>query len=377
MEFRLLGPLEVDDDGRPVAVGAGKRRALLALLLLHSNEVVSADRLIAELWGERPPATVAKSLHVYVSQLRKELGHGNGSGESVLRTSGGGYVAMVASDDVDTHRFERLLADGRRAAEADDPRRASDAFAQAIALWRGEPLSDFTYEPFAQREIARLGELRLVAHECRIDADLELGRHGGVVGELEGLVDEHPLRERLRGQLMLALYRCGRQAEALDTYRDGRTRLVTDLGLEPGPALRELEARILEQSPELDPPARRTAAPARTPTARPPPGDDGGRVAPSAAPASRGPPAGGASRRAGRLRNGAAKRGRPRRARRDPGAAKPRPLAADARSGTQFGRAGRLRVVAPFVSPRRSRGARPGSRPPVTRSGRPLSTRRR
>ena len=128
--------------------------------------------------------------------------------------------------------------------------------------------SDFAYEPFAQREIARLVELRLVAHECRIDADLELGRHGDVVGELEVLVDEHPLRERLRGQLMLALYRCGRQAEALDTYRDGRTRLVTDLGLEPGPALRELEARILEQSPELDPPARRPAgagAPAAPP----------------------------------------------------------------------------------------------------------------
>ena len=195
---------------------------------------------------------------------------------------------MVATDDVDTHRFERLLADGRRAAEAEDPRRASEAFSQAIALWRGEPLSDFAYEPFAQREIARLVELRLVAHECRIDADLELGRHGDVVGELEVLVDEHPLRERLRGQLMLALYRCGRQAEALDTYRDGRTRLVTDLGLEPGPALRELEARILEQSPELDPPARRTAAPARPPRARPPPGDDGGRVvAPSAAPAPR------------------------------------------------------------------------------------------
>jgi DNA-binding SARP family transcriptional activator len=289
VEFRLLGPLEVDDDGRPVAVGAGKRRALLAILLLHSNEVVSADRLIADLWGERPPATVAKSLHVYVSQLRKELGHGNGSGESILRTFGGGYVAVVAGDDVDTHRFERLLADGRRAAEAEDPRRASDALAQAIALWRGEPLSDFAYEPFAQREIARLSELRLVAHECRIDADLELGRHGAVVGELEVLVDEHPLRERLRAQLMLALYRCGRQAEALDTYRDGRTRLVADLGLEPGRALRELESSILEQSPELDPPARRPAAPARPPTARPPPGDDGGEVsAPSAAAAPRG-----------------------------------------------------------------------------------------
>lgn len=290
MEFRLLGPLEVADNGRPVAVGAGKRRALLAILLLHSNEVVSPDRLIDELWGERPPATVAKSLHVYVSQLRKELGHGNGSGEGILRTRGGGYVAVVATDDVDTHRFERLLADGRRAAEAEDPRRASDKLGQAIAMWRGPPLADFAYEPFAQREIARLEELRLVAHELRIDADLELGRHGDVVGELEALVDEHPLRERLRGQLMLALYRCGRQAEALEVYRDGRTRLVTDLGLEPGPALRELEAGILEQRPELAPPAptRRAAAPARAPTAGPPARDDGPVVvAPPATPAPR------------------------------------------------------------------------------------------
>jgi DNA-binding SARP family transcriptional activator/DNA-binding beta-propeller fold protein YncE len=254
MEFRLLGPLEVADRGRQVPVGAGKRRALLAILLLHANEVVAADRLIDELWGERPPATVAKSLHVHVSQLRKELGQGNGSGETIVHTRGSGYVVEVRPDDVDLLRFERLLADGRRAAEADDPRRASDTLSRAIAIWRGAPLADFTYEPFAQREIARLEELRLLALECRIDADLQLGRHGGLVGELDALVNEHPLRERLRGQLMLALYRCGRQAEALDVYRVGRARLVADLGLEPGPALRELEAKILDQSPALDPP---------------------------------------------------------------------------------------------------------------------------
>jgi DNA-binding SARP family transcriptional activator len=276
VEFRLLGPLEVADRGRPVVVGAGKRRALLALLLLHANEVVPAERLIDELWGERPPATVAKSLHVYVSQLRKELGHGNGAGDGILRTRGNGYVVEVGPDDVDTRRFERLLADGRRAADADDPARASETLREAVAMWRGAPLADFAYEPFAQREIARLEELRLVALECRIDADLALGRHADLVGELEALVDEHPLRERLRGQLMVALYRCGRQAEALDAYRDCRTRLVVDLGLEPGPALRELEAKILDHSPELAPPPivvapppRRDAAPA-APAAPPP-----------------------------------------------------------------------------------------------------------
>jgi DNA-binding SARP family transcriptional activator len=273
VEFRLLGPLEVADRGRPVVVGAGKRRALLAILLLHANEVVSTERLIDELWGERPPATVAKSLHVYVSQLRKELAQGNGTRDEIVRTRGNGYVVEVGPDDVDMRRFERLLADGRRATEAEDPRRASDKLCQAIAMWRGPPLADFAYEPFAQREIARLEELRIVALEYRIDADLELGRHGDLVGELEALVDEHPLRERLRGQLMLALYRCGRQAEALDAYRDGRTRLVTDLGLEPSPALRELEAKILDQSPELASPA--PAHPARQrdgPVEKPAPG---------------------------------------------------------------------------------------------------------
>jgi DNA-binding SARP family transcriptional activator len=269
VQYKMLGPLEVADGERPVAVGAGKRRALLALLLLHANEVVPAERLIDELWGERPPATVAKSLHVYVSQLRKELAHGN-AGDGVLRTRGNGYVVEVGPDDLDTRRFERLLADGRRAAETDNPRRASDTLGQAIAMWRGPPLADFAYEPFAQREIARLEELRLVALECRLDADLALRRHGDLVGELEALVHEHPLRERLRGQLMLALYRCGRQAEALEVYREGRSRLVADLGLEPGPALRELEAKILEQSPELAPPAPPAPPPRRERAAQPP-----------------------------------------------------------------------------------------------------------
>jgi DNA-binding SARP family transcriptional activator len=256
MEFRLLGPLEVLDEGRPIAVGHGKRRSLLAVLLLHPNEVISAERLIDALWGERPPATAAKSLHVYVSQLRRELGRDAASvNGGVLKTRGNGYVACVGTEDIDTQRFERTLADGLRALGSGDARRASARLTEAIALWHGPALADLAYEPFAQQEIARLEELRLVAVEGRIDADLGLGRHAEVVGDLEALVREHPLRERLRGQLMLALYRCGRQAEALDAYRDTRTLLTSELGLEPGPALRELEAMILDHSPELAPPS--------------------------------------------------------------------------------------------------------------------------
>jgi DNA-binding SARP family transcriptional activator len=273
MEFRLLGPLDVVDEGRSIEVGHGKRRSLLAVLLLHPNEVISAERLIDVLWGERPPATAAKSLHVYVSQLRRELGRGATSvNGGVLVTRGNGYAVCVGAEDIDTQRFERTLADGLRALGSGDARRASARLTEAIAMWRGPALADLAYEPFAQREIARLEELRLVAVEGRIDADLDLGRHAEVVGDLEGLVREHPLRERLRGQLMLALYRCGRQAEALDAYRDARTLLVSELGLEPGPALRELEAKILDHSPDLAPPSedgpQRQRAPARAPPAK-------------------------------------------------------------------------------------------------------------
>jgi DNA-binding SARP family transcriptional activator len=253
MEFRLLGPLEVSDDDRPIEIGRGRRRSLLALLLMHPNEVVSAERLIDELWGERPTPTATKSLHVYVSQLRKEL-QASGDGEVVL-TRGNGYVARVGPDDVDVVRFERLLADGRRLLAVGDAARAGERLRKALALWRGPPLADFAYEPFAQGDIARLEEQRLVALEGRIEADLALGRHAELVAELEALVREHPLREGLRGQLMLALYRCGRQAEALEVYRAGRATCVEELGIEPGPALRELEGKILAQSAELAPPA--------------------------------------------------------------------------------------------------------------------------
>jgi DNA-binding SARP family transcriptional activator len=255
LDFRLLGPLEVFDGARAVVIGGGKRRSLLALLLLHGNEVVSADRLIDELWGERPPPTAAKGLQVYVSQLRKELQNGADRDGDVLVTRANGYVLQLGADDVDVQRFERSVSAGERALAAGEPDRAAQRLRQGLALWRGPPLADFTYEPFAQQEIARLDELRLVALEQRIDADLALGRHAQVIGELEALVRDHPMRERIRGQLMLALYRCGRQAEALETYRDGRRHMSDELGLEPGPELRELEARILTHSPELAAPA--------------------------------------------------------------------------------------------------------------------------
>jgi DNA-binding SARP family transcriptional activator len=256
VDFRLLGPLEVYDGARSVAIGGGKRRSLLALLLLHGNEVVSVDRLIDELWGARPPPTAAKGLQVYVSQLRKELQDRGAANGNVLVTRSNGYVLNVGADELDVSRFERALSAGERALAAGEPDRAAQRLRQGLALWRGPPLADFTYEPFAQYEIARLEELRLVALEQRIDADLAMGRHVQVIGELEALVREHPLRERTRGQLMLALYRCGRQAEALETYRSGHRAMSDELGLEPGHELRDLEAKILAQSPELAAPAR-------------------------------------------------------------------------------------------------------------------------
>jgi DNA-binding SARP family transcriptional activator len=255
VDFRLLGPLEVYDGRRAVAIGGGKRRSLLALLVLRGNEVVSTDRLIDELWGARPPPTAGKGLQVCVSQLRKELARRDNG--QILATRSNGYVLCVEPDEVDVRRFERALSGGEHALAAGEPERAAERLREALALWRGPPLADFTYEPFAQQEIARLEELRLVALEQRIDADLALGAHAQVVGELEALVRAHPLREQVRGKLMLALYRCGRQAEALATHRDGRRLMIDELGLEPTPQLGELEAKILAHSPELAAPAAR------------------------------------------------------------------------------------------------------------------------
>ena len=252
VEFRILGPLDVLVDGHEIALGGARQRAVLAILVLHRGEVVSVDRLIDALWGERPPATAKKTVQVYVSRLRKELGQ-----EGLIATRGGGYVLETSPDDIDADRFARLAAEGREALERGDPDAASARLAEALAVWRGPPLADLTYESFTQNEIAQLEEARLVAIEDRIEADLALGRHEALTAALERLVAEHPTRERLRGQLMLALYRSGRQAEALETYRDARQALDRELGLDPGPELQQLERAILSQDPDIGAPPRR------------------------------------------------------------------------------------------------------------------------
>jgi DNA-binding SARP family transcriptional activator len=235
MDFRILGPLEVLENGEVLDLGGQKQRALLAMLLLHANEVVSQDRLIEALWEDEPPETGKKALQVYVSQLRKALGRDR------LVTKSPGYVLHVANGEFDLERFLNLQGKGK-------PQ-------EALALWRGSTLSDFHYQRFAQPEIARLEELRLACLEERIGADLAQGRSAELVGELEALVNENPVRERLRAQLMLALYRSGRQAEALEAYQAARTALVEELGIEPGRQLRELHQAILQQDPALEPPA--------------------------------------------------------------------------------------------------------------------------
>jgi YVTN family beta-propeller protein len=250
MEFGILGPIEVTERGRQVALGAAKQRALLALLLLHANEVVPSDRVIEDLWSGRPPAKAAKSVQVYVSQLRKVLGDGR------LETRGHGYVLHVEPGALDVDRFETLVAEGREVLAGGDPERAADTIRRALELWRGLPLSDLGYELFTQAEIARLEELRVGAVEERIEAELALGRDAELVPELESLVRAEPLRERPRAQLMLALYRAGRPADALEVYREARRVLVEELGLEPGRALQQLERAILTQDEALDAPPR-------------------------------------------------------------------------------------------------------------------------
>jgi predicted ATPase/DNA-binding SARP family transcriptional activator len=267
MDFRILGSLEALDEGRDVAPAGSKQRALLALLLLHANETLSIERLIDELWGEHPPATAARTVQAHVSRLRKALdaGAGNGGGVAIV-TREHGYQLRLDPDRLDAHHFERLVAEGRRELAAGDPERAAAAFEAALSLWRGAPLAGLGQEPFVRREAARLEDLRLAALEDLNEAKLALGRHGELVGRLEALIGEHPYRERLRAQLMLALYRCERQADALQAYQDARRTLVEELGIEPGERLRELEREILAQDPAL-------AAPA----AAPPEVGDGGR----------------------------------------------------------------------------------------------------
>ena len=220
MEFQILGPLEVRSEGTQVAVGAAKVRALLAILLVRANELVSSDRLIEELWP-KPPGTAANTLQVYVGKLRKALEpeRTRGAAGELLVTRPPGYMLRVEPDELDSDRFERLLGEGRTARGAKDHATAARKLRQALELWRGPAPADFTYSPFAQAEIARLEELRLAAVEERLEADLALGKAADLVGELEALIRDNPLRERLRGQLMLALYRSGRQADALEVYR--------------------------------------------------------------------------------------------------------------------------------------------------------------
>jgi DNA-binding SARP family transcriptional activator len=242
LEFRILGPLEVSSTQGSLRLGGSKQRALLALLLLNAGRVVPTDTLVDQLWGERPPRTAVTSLQNFVSQLRKLLGP-----EAVV-TKSPGYLLHVERSQIDAFRFEEMLNEARALGAAERSRK----LVEALALWRGSALADFTFESFAQSEIRRLEGLHASALEDRIDADLEAGRHNELIGELESLIEAHPLRERLRSQLMLALYRSGRQAESLQLYHETRSALVEELGVEPGRPLQELFARLLRQDPGLE-----------------------------------------------------------------------------------------------------------------------------
>lgn len=241
MEFRVLGPLEVRDGGRAVSLGGPKPRALLGALLLHAGEAVSTERLVDELWGDRPPAAARKLVARYVHTLRKQLGR------SALVTQAPGYLIRRDLHVLDLHEFERLVEEARSV----DLARAVDLRRRALALWRGPPLADVVFEGPARYEVSRLAELHLATQVDRIEGELELGRHAQLIPELESLVALHPYQERLHALMMLALYRSGRQADALRTYRALRTRLSEELGLEPGQELRDLEAAVLRQDPSL------------------------------------------------------------------------------------------------------------------------------
>jgi DNA-binding SARP family transcriptional activator len=247
VEFKVLGPLEMTQDGRVVDLGAPRQRAVLAFLLLHANEVVSTDRLAEALWPADIPKTASKSIQVYVSALRKAFG----AARDALETRGPGYVLRVGAGELDLHEFERLVA----RAGNEEPAARLETLNAALSLWRGAPLADFAYEAFVQPEAARLEELRQHALEERIAAALELGGGSELVGELQSLVAERPLQERPRALLMRALYRSGRQSDALAIFREGSRLLGEELGLEPGPELKELERAILRHDPSLSAPA--------------------------------------------------------------------------------------------------------------------------
>jgi DNA-binding SARP family transcriptional activator len=262
LEFGLLGPLEVRRGAEVLTPSAAKQRALLALLLLNANSVVSTDRLVDELWGEKAPATAPSALQVHVSQLRRVLEprRAQRDAHGVVVTRPPGYLVQIAPEQLDLHRFERLVGDGAQALADGRASAASATLREALALWRGPALADLMYESFAQAPASRLEELRLAALEKRLEADLASGHHAELVGELQELSTEHPLREGFAGQLMLALYRCRRQAEALETYQRARRHMVEDLGIEPSPALQRLEHDILVQNPALDFDAPRVSA---------------------------------------------------------------------------------------------------------------------
>jgi len=256
LEFRILGPLEVVGPDGPIQLGGPKQRATLAILLLNANRVVSVERLADDLYAGAPPVTAVTQVQRQVSDLRKALG------AKTIETRSPGYVLHAEPGRLDLERFEQLTHAAAQALHDGDAQSAADQLRRALELWRGAPLADLTYEAFAQNAIGRLDELRLGARESRFEAELELGRHAQLLGELEALVWDHPLRERLRAQLMLALYRAGRQADALEVYRRTRETLVEQFGIEPSSLLRELERKILAQDPTLDAPS--AAAPERT-----------------------------------------------------------------------------------------------------------------
>ena len=241
MLFRVLGPVDVVRSGTSVPIAGERQRAVLAMLLLSRNEVVSTERLIDALWGADPPASAAHGIEVAVSNLRRQLSH------DVVRTRPPGYLVPLAAGDLDVDLFGALVAEAAAARSRDDPAGAAYALRQALGLWRGDALADVSAAPFALLESMRLAELRLAALEARIDADIECGLATEVIGELRLLIEAWPFRERLRELLMLALYRCGRQVEALAAYRDARRALVDSVGIEPGPALRLAERAILRQ----------------------------------------------------------------------------------------------------------------------------------
>lgn len=250
-DFRILGSLEVACDGQLVTVKPAQARALLALLLLEPGRVVSADRLVDELWGDRPPASAAASLRVLVSRLRETLAAAGLP--KAIATRSPGYALEIDPGQVDVRRFETLLARGHEALTAGEAQLAAATLRDALALWRGSALADVADSPAAAAEAARLNEARLLALEARIDADLACARHTTVIAELESLVRAHPLRERLWAARILALYRCGRQADALAAFIELRERLVQELGIEPSPDLRALQQRVLDHDPALSP----------------------------------------------------------------------------------------------------------------------------